>query len=122
MLVIDKMSRIPIYEQIEEGIKREIATGILKPKDQLPSIRELSVILSTNPNTVQKAIMSLDRAGIIVSTQGRGSFVAEDARERIKDSLFVKLDEIKAIATALRDAGVDSKELIDAIESIYNSK
>ncbi len=122
MLVIDKLSRIPIYEQIEEGIKREIATGILKPGDQLPSIRELSVILSTNPNTVQKAIMSLDRAGIIVSTQGRGSFVAKDVRERIKDSLGVKLDEIKAIASSLKDAGVDSKEIIDAIKSVYKSK
>lgn len=122
MLVIDKMSRVPIYEQIEEGIKREIATGILKPKDQLPSIRELSVILSTNPNTVQKAVMSLDRAGIIVSNQGRGSFVAEDARERIRDSLGVKLDEIKALASSLKDAGVDSKEIIDAVKSVYSLK
>ena len=53
MLVVDKMSRVPIYEQIEEGIKREIITGILKEREQLPSIRELSVILATNPNTVQ---------------------------------------------------------------------
>ena len=122
MLVIDKMSRVPIYEQIEEGIKREIVAGILNPKDQLPSIRELSVILSTNPNTVQKAIMSLDRAGIIVSNQGRGSFVAEDARERIKESLGIKLDEIKALTLMLKDAGVGEKEIIDAIKSVYSLK
>ena len=122
MLVIDKMSRVPIYEQIEEGIKREIVAGILNPKDQLPSIRELSVILSTNPNTVQKAIMSLDRAGIIVSNQGRGSFVAEDARERIKESLGIKLDEIKALTLTLKDAGVGEKEIIDAIKSVYSLK
>ena len=122
MLVIDKMSRVPIYEQIEEGIKREIALGILKPKDQLPSIRELSVILSTNPNTVQKAMMSLDCAGIIVSNQGRGSFVAEDAKERIKDSLGVKLDEIKTLAFVLKDAGVSEKEIMDVVKSVYKSE
>ena len=121
MLAVDKMSRVPIYEQIEEGIKREIITGILKERDQLPSIRELSVILATNPNTVQKAFMELDRDGIIVSTPGRGCFVAENAIEKIRDGLKGKIDEIKELAKALAHAGIDEKLLIDAVKSAYKA-
>ena len=121
MLVVDKMSRVPIYEQIEEGIKREIITGLLKERDQLPSIRELSVILATNPNTVQKAFMELDREGIIVSTQGRGCFVAENAVEKIREGLKRKIDEIKELADELAHAGVDKKLIIEAVNDIYKS-
>ena len=122
MLVVDKMSRIPIYEQIEEGIKREIVTGILKERDQLPSIRELSVILATNPNTVQKAFMELDRLGIIVSTPGRGCFVAENAVKKIREGLVSKIDEIKELAKTLANAGIDEKAVLEAVKSAYNAK
>ena len=122
MLVVDKMSRTPIYEQIEEGIKREIVTGILKERDQLPSIRELSVILATNPNTVQKAFMELDRAGIIVATPGRGCFVAENAVEKIRETLRSKIDEIKELAKTLANAGIEEKAVLEAVMSAYNAK
>lgn len=121
MLVVDKMSRVPIYEQIEEGIKREIITGILKEREQLPSIRELSVILATNPNTVQKAIMELDRDGIIVSTPGRGCFVSENAVEKIREGLKCKIDEIKVLARELCGAGIDKALVFEAINSAYKS-
>ena len=119
MLVIDKMSRVPIYEQIEEGIKREIITGILKERDQLPSIRELSVILSTNPNTVQKAFMDLDRQGIIVSTPGRGCFVSDGAVEQIREGLKSKIDDIQALVRELAYAGISEDVILDAIKSVY---
>ncbi len=122
MLVVDKMSRTPIYEQIEEGIKREIITGILKARDQLPSIRELSVILSTNPNTVQKAFMELDRAGIIVSTPGRGCFVADNAVEKIREGLKSKIDEIKELAQVLANAGITEETILEAIKGVYKAK
>lgn len=121
MLVVDKMSRVPIYEQIEEGIKREIITGILKEREQLPSIRELSVILATNPNTVQKAFMALDRDGIIVSTPGRGCFVAENAAEKIREGLKSKIDDIKLLAAELVNAGISEKLVIEAIKSVYKA-
>ena len=120
MLVIDKMSRTPIYEQIEEGIKREIITGLLKEREQLPSIRELSLILSTNPNTVQKAFIELDRSGIIVSTPGRGCFVAENAVEKIREGLRSKIDEINELAKELANAGIEEGLVIDAVKRAYN--
>ena len=121
MLAVDKMSRTPIYEQIVDGVKREIITGLLKERDQLPSIRELSVLLSTNPNTVQKAFVELDRAGIIVSTPGRGCFVAEGAIEKIRESLSNKIEEIKELTRMLLNAGVDENAVIEAVRSVYKA-
>ena len=121
MLAVDKMSRTPIYEQIVDGVKREIITGLLKERDQLPSIRELSVLLSTNPNTVQKAFVELDRAGIIVSTPGRGCFVAEGAIEKIRESLSNKIEEIKELTRMLANAGVDENAVIEAVRSVYKA-
>lgn len=121
MLVIDKMSRKPIYEQIVEGIEREIVTGLISETEQLPSIRELSAILGTNPNTIQKAFLDLDRAGVIISTPGRGCFVAEGARERIRERLSSKIRQIGEMASELANAGIDPELVIFAVRSAYDS-
>ena len=119
MLVIDKFSRKPIYEQIVEGIERDIVMGILREKEQLPSIRELSAILGVNPNTIQKAFQELDRNGIILSGQGRGCFVADRASDRIKEKLSARITEIEAIAAELARAGIEEEKLTDAIRRAY---
>ena len=120
MLVIDKFSRKPIYEQIVEGIERDIVMGILREREQLPSIRELSSILGVNPNTIQKAFQELDRNGIIVSGQGRGCFVADHAAERIKEKLSSRITEIEAIAAELARAGIEEEKLLEAIRRAYH--
>ena len=119
MLVIDKFSRKPIYEQVIEGIERDIVMGILKEREQLPSIRELSALLGVNPNTIQKAFQELDRNGIIISGQGRGCFVAENASLKIKEKLSVKITEIENIALELARAGIEEEKLISAIKRAY---
>ena len=119
MLVIDKFSRKPIYEQIVEGIERDIMMGILREREQLPSIRELSAILGVNPNTIQKAFGELDRNGIIVSGQGRGCFVADKAALKIKEKLSVKITEIENIAAELARAGIEEEKLISAVRRAY---
>ena len=119
MLAIDKFSRKPIYEQVIEGIERDIITGILQERDQLPSIRELSAMLSVNPNTIQKAFAELDRNGVIVSGQGRGCFVADGAGVRIRERLSVKLAEIEDIASELAQAGIEKEKALDAIHRAY---
>ena len=121
MLVIDKFSRKPIYEQIVEGIERDIVMGILREREQLPSIRELSAVLGVNPNTIQKALGELDRNGIIISGQGRGCFVADRAAEKIKEKLSVKIVEIENIAAELARAGIEKEKLMEAIERAYDA-
>ena len=55
MVSIDKLSRVPIYEQIVDGICKEVVSGLMAEGAQLPSVREMSQLLSANPNTIQKA-------------------------------------------------------------------
>lgn len=119
MLVIDKFSRKPIYEQIVEGIEYEIITGNLKARDQLPSIRELSAAHAVNPNTIQKAFLELDRAGVIISNQGRGCFVADDAMEKIRERRRSRLAELENLAGELFRAGITKEEVLRAVENAF---
>ena len=83
MFQIDTMSRIPIYEQLVEQVEYFVLNGILKEGEQIPSVRNLSVQLSINPNTIQKAYFELDKRGIIRSAPGRGCFITEAAKETL---------------------------------------
>ena len=120
MLTIDKISRIPIYEQIVEGIQREILLGFLKPSEQLPSIRELALTLSANPNTIQKAFIELDRRGIIISSPGKGCFISEDAPEILKNRLKSKLCDIKTISEELAMGGISEEEVICSVKEAFS--
>ena len=76
MFAIDFRSREPIYMQIKQQIIKLILTGVLKEDEQLPTVRQVSLDLNVNPNTVQKAYQQLDEAGFIYSLTGKGSFIA----------------------------------------------
>lgn len=76
-LHIDPKSGVPMYLQIKEHFKSLIANRTLVPGDQLPTIRELSVDLTINPNTVARAYSELEREGLLATQQGRGTFVIE---------------------------------------------
>lgn len=77
LIRIDHDSGVPIYLQIMDRIKHLVATGTLKAGAQLPTIRQLSVTLRVDPNTVVHAYRELDREGIISTQQGRGTFISE---------------------------------------------
>ena len=81
MLLIDKFSTKPVYEQLIEGIERDILVGAFAEGAQLPSLREMSAMLSINPNTIQKSYAELTRRGIILPAHGSGCYVASNARE-----------------------------------------
>jgi GntR family transcriptional regulator len=71
--------RLPIYEQIVFAVKRATAAGKLKPGDRIPSVRDLSDALQVNPNTVQRAMTELTRAGLLETHPGQGSFLTTQA-------------------------------------------
>src|SRR5436853_4350014 len=73
---LDQKSGVPIYRQIQDQIRYGIASGKLRPMEQLPTVRSLAVELSVNPNTVIKAYTELEREGILATEQGTGTFVA----------------------------------------------
>jgi GntR family transcriptional regulator len=76
-LELDFRSHVPIYIQIVERVKHLVATGTLKPGDQLPTVRQLAAGLRVNFNTVARAYRILDEAEVISTQQGRGTFVLE---------------------------------------------
>jgi GntR family transcriptional regulator len=78
---IDTGNGVPIYLQIVEQIKRNVAMGRLKPEEGLPSVRQLAVDLTINPNTVARAYLELEHEGIIYKRQGQGTFVSAQAEE-----------------------------------------
>lgn len=119
MFQIDAMSRIPVYEQIVEQMERFVLAGIMKPNDKLPSVRNLSVELSINPNTIQKAYTELDRRGVVCSVPGRGSFVAADAVEKIGGSKRMKLNELRDLMRELKLAGITYGEVEECFKVVF---
>ncbi len=115
MKLIDYQDSRPIYEQIVENFKLQIYKGILQPDDQMPSVRSLSMELSTNPNTVQKAYAELERQGFIYTVKGRGNFVKSN--EILKDNKKEEL--IRAIVDLLIEAkeiGIPIEELVKEVK------
>jgi GntR family transcriptional regulator len=75
LLTVDPRDRTPIYAQLERGLRAAIATGRLRPGDQLPTVRQLAVDLQVNANTVARVYGELERAGVIETRRGVGSFI-----------------------------------------------
>ena len=73
---IDPRDRTPIYAQLERGLRASIATGRLQPGDQLPTVRQLAVDLRVNANTVARVYADLERAGVLETRRGVGSFIS----------------------------------------------
>jgi len=96
---IDKISRVPIYDQIKEQIKGLIHAGQIKTGDQLPTIRELSVALSVNFNTVALSYRDLANEGVIVTERGRGTFVASTPGEQ--EMQQIRSDKLHNLVEAL---------------------
>lgn len=120
MLEIDKMSRVPIYEQVIQKLELLILTNVLGPNSPLPSVRSLSQELSVNPNTLQKAYSEMELKGICYSVPGTGRFISENAKDILMRSKREKLDQFKEIVSELKLAGICSKELKMLIDQIYN--
>lgn len=121
MFVVDVMSRVPVYEQIIKQVEEQVLTGILKEGDKLPSVRSLSVKLSINPNTIQKAYTELDRRQLIITVPGKGSFISEKTIEIVGANSREKMTELNKIIRELALAGVTKEEIINNIEEVFNN-
>ena len=117
MFVIDVMSRVPVYEQIINQVEEQILTGLLNSGDKMPSVRSLSVSLSINPNTIQKAYTELDRK--IITVPGKGSFISQEALDILGASSREKMPEFKQAVRELALAGITKDELIQAVNDVF---
>ena len=103
VLTVDTRSGVPIYLQIIEQVKRSVALGVLAPGEQLPTVKQLAIDLTVNPNTVARAYRELERDEVIETAPGRGSFVrgngsVDAARSAASDVTALAIDQ------AVRDA------------------
>jgi len=76
-LTVDPSDAIPLWKQIEENVRRLVASGALRPGSAVPSVRDLARDLSINPATVAKGYQRLVEAGVLVVKRGEGTFVSE---------------------------------------------
>ena len=94
-LKLDFRSGLPIYTQIVEQISHMLATGDLKPGDQLPTVRQLATDLRVNFNTIARAYRLLDEAGLISTQQGRGTYILDPPNPEVTQNLRrQELDEL----------------------------
>lgn len=94
---LDFRSGVPVYVQLVEQMLHHLASGNLKPGDQLPTVRQMAAELRVNFNTVARAYRMLDEAGLISTQQGRGTYIIDQAVEEKtaslkRDALEVQLE------------------------------
>ena len=106
----------PICPQIAEQLCVRSANGELHPHDRLPSVRDIAVSAGVNPNTVQRALESLELQGIIYSVRGSGSFVAEDtARAQTAVDALLK-EKTAAYFAQMRALGIAPEQVKHYVE------
>jgi GntR family transcriptional regulator len=110
---VDPRSGVPIYLQLIEQVKRLVAMGALAAGEQLPTVKQLAMDLTINPNTVSRAYHDLEREGVLETTPGRGSFVrsngvASDVRRNLGDVARTAID--RAVREG-RSLGLEANEL-----------
>ncbi|AAO36490.1 GntR family transcriptional regulator [Clostridium tetani] len=120
MINIDSRSSKSIYQQIVDQIKENILKGILKPGDKLPSVREMSSLLTVNPNTVSKAYQELERQKTIETIRGRGTYVSRNYKPKMDDDKlkFIK-EELKKLIIEALYMGVDKEKFINILDELY---
>lgn len=117
MINLDYQSRMPIYEQIVQEIERYVALEILKPEEQIPSIRELATTLGINPNTVKKAYDILESRGVIVTLSTKGTFITQKTDKVLKISIDEKINKIKNDIQEIEKYGISKEEIIKRIST-----
>lgn len=127
ILQIDFRSGLPIYTQIVNQVQSQIATGILKPGDQLPTVRALAEELRVNFNTVARAYRILDEARIISTQQGRGTYITEipppNVREKLRrETLEALTQKFISEATRLEFSKSEIRQMVsDQIKALNES-
>lgn len=110
MLNLDYRDARPIYEQVKDGLRRLMVTGVIQEGEKLPSVRTMAGTLAINPNTIQRAYEALESEGYVYSVPGKGSFAAPNTGvdEGRKHDLLHTFDQT---AGELLFLGVSGEEL-----------
>ena len=117
VVTLDPRDATPIWAQLERGLRAAIASGRLRPGDQLPTVRQLAVDLRVNANTVARVYSDLERSGVLETRRGVGSFIlatAEEARSKKEHEKRLRAFATRVVGDAAA-AGFTPEELVAAI-------
>lgn len=115
MIRINYNDSRPIYEKVKDSLRQLILSGALPEDSRLPSVRELAVSLSINPNTIQRAYRELEQEGCIVSVPGKGSFVARGGAARMQRRRELT-EKLLALSRELEALGLSREEIAGLIQ------
>lgn len=122
MFEVDLRSRVPIYEQLYENIRKHILQGIIVEDERIPSVRELASQLTINPNTIQKAYKALEKDGYIYSVSGRGNFVNKLDGEMIDHEAKEALKKLCKVIKEVKLVGVSLENIIEVTQACYEEE
>lgn len=119
---IDFRAPAPIYIQIVEQIRQQVAIGELKPDDQLPTVRQLASELRVNFNTIARAYRILDEAGLISTQQGRGTYILEETTPEVSRNIKENsLQEMtKSYIVEASRMGFSMEEILSEVVKVQN--
>lgn len=121
MIILDYQDRRPIYEQITEKFRTLIYQGVLPAESRLPSVRQLAIELSINPNTIQRAYMALEQEGLIYPVKGKGNFVADTYKIQEKSREDFR-KEFQELVKCGMHKGITKEELIKLVQESYEEE
>lgn len=112
----------PIYLQLMERIQHDIISGVYRPGDKIPSVRDLALDAAVNPNTMQKALSELERSGLVYSQRTSGRFITEDTEliHRIKNDLATM--QVREFIRKMRQIGLGDNEILQLINTIMKEE
>ena len=118
-LAIDLRSGMPVYRQLIDQVRSGIASGSLTAGDQLPTVRQLAVDLTINPNTVMRAYRELELGGLLETHQGTGTFISKKKLEKNSAERERQLGQMAGeFAARAGAAGVTVEDLIDRLRDL----
>jgi GntR family transcriptional regulator len=122
LIIVDPHSGVPVYRQLMDQVKFHIATGLLKPGDELPSTRALSAELGVNPMTISKAYSYLEKENIVERRPGRPLVVTQLESEQVQDKKTDQLREsLSSTVTMVKQLGIDSAEAMKIFQDMLNT-
>ena len=112
----------PIYLQIVNTLKRNIASGAYPPGSRLPSVRDLALEAGVNPNTMQRALSELERSGLVNSQRTAGRFITEDADALLELRKSMSEEIVGELISRLRGLGMSGEQILDMIREKIDSE
>ena len=109
--------RMPIYRQIILQFSRAFVRGDIKPGERIPSIRELSILLKVNTNTIQRVYQEMERDKLINSKRGTGYFFTEEGSMMETTRKYLAYDSLRRFLEEMRALGCSDKEILDELKA-----